>query len=163
MSSSFQLIFNGLMDDHQPDIFNPPATELDKSGGDYFVELLFGGLHRWDSLYFLHVAEHGYTYEKTIAFFPGFPLFARAGIPANTRLLYSIVLCRIRITVFCNDTFFSASHTLLRPLLAYLSLRHVLMISAFIVNACAFTLATWYLFRLGRLLIGKGKLSPLKI
>lgn len=68
------------MDDHQPDIFDPPATELDKSIMDQMVELFFGGLRRWDSIYFLHVAEHGYTYENTLAFFPGFPMLTRAGV-----------------------------------------------------------------------------------
>lgn len=69
------------MDDHQSDdIFNPPATEQDKSIMDHIVELLLGGFRRWDSIYFIHIAEHGYTYENTLAFFPALPMLTRAGM-----------------------------------------------------------------------------------
>lgn len=32
---------------------------------------------RWDALYFLHIAEHGYIYEQETAFFPLMPLMAK--------------------------------------------------------------------------------------
>ncbi|KAI8929928.1 GPI mannosyltransferase 2 [Entophlyctis helioformis] len=34
-------------------------------------------LMRWDAVYFLDIAENGYTFEQQFAFFPGLPLLAR--------------------------------------------------------------------------------------
>ena len=44
---------------------------------DQLVSYVFEGLRRWDAVYLTHVAEHGYTYENTLAFFPLYPLTLR--------------------------------------------------------------------------------------
>lgn len=40
-------------------------------------DLVFGTFARWDSVWFLHIAEHGYDSEQITAFFPLYPLVVR--------------------------------------------------------------------------------------
>jgi phosphatidylinositol glycan class V len=44
---------------------------------------------RWDALYFLHIAEHGYVYEQETAFFPVMPLLSRLLTNTGQLLSYS--------------------------------------------------------------------------
>jgi len=38
------------------------------------TDLLFGTFAQWDSVWFLHIAEHGYDSKQITAFFPLYPL-----------------------------------------------------------------------------------------
>lgn len=39
---------------------------------------MFGGLAKWDGLFFIQIAHEGYLYEKNHAFFPFLPLAIRS-------------------------------------------------------------------------------------
>jgi len=52
------------------------ATPL--SAADALVLRAAGHLANWDGVYFLHIAQRGYTSEQFHAFFPGLPLAIRA-------------------------------------------------------------------------------------
>ena len=70
-----QCLSNHLFEDHNAeDVFRAPMDPLKKRKCDTIVEMLLGGFRRWDAEYFLHISEHGYSYENTLAFFPLYPL-----------------------------------------------------------------------------------------
>lgn len=70
-----QFVFNHLIPDHNAGVFQSPYDKTKVSFGDALIEFLFGGFRRWDAQYYLHIAEHGYTYENTLAFYPLYPIF----------------------------------------------------------------------------------------
>ncbi|XP_046745887.1 GPI mannosyltransferase 2 [Diprion similis] len=75
---SLQFIFNQLLPDHDAKVFvSPVDPEMKISIYDSLVEYLFGGFLRWDAQYFIHIAKYGYTYEKTMAFYPLYPMSIR--------------------------------------------------------------------------------------
>jgi phosphatidylinositol glycan class V len=70
-----QICSNHLIEDHDAGVFRSPQDPLLKPKKcDKIVDFLLDGLRRWDAEYFLHISEHGYTYENTLAFFPLYPL-----------------------------------------------------------------------------------------
>lgn len=80
---------------------------------DYLIHLVFGGLVRWDSHYFLYISQYGYTKENTLAFFPLFPMAVQLtagffGLVVNTIgfpvVSYASML--LLSAVFINFVFF---------------------------------------------------------
>lgn len=111
-----QCISNHLIEDHSAeDVFRTPMDPLKKKKCDTIVDLLLGGFRRWDSEYFLHISEHGYTYENTLAFFPLYPLcikMLRYGL-INVTPFLSVRALSLLIGVTLNVIFFvKAANTL---------------------------------------------------
>jgi GPI mannosyltransferase 2 len=100
--SSIKFIANSVIPDHNANVFNPPLWSLNNASWfDTSIDKFFSGLRRWDAIYFLHIARFGYTYENSLAFFPGYPLlcvrpltylFRLFLIESNAYLLSSIVI-----------------------------------------------------------------------
>jgi len=105
-------------------VFNPPST-VEPNTIDHAIDIALGGFRRWDAVYFLHIAEHGYTYENTLAFFPLFPLMVR-----------------------------TLANSALYPLQFCMSYASVLLISAVSVNITCFVLSAVTLYELGRTVLG---------
>lgn len=108
--SVIQVVSNALIPDHDAEVFNPFIEEdAPVNFADSLVDILFAGLRRWDAVYFLHIAEHGYTYENCLAFFPLFPLTVRTVantllFPLHYVLSYSrlLLLTAVFINLFCS-------------------------------------------------------------
>ncbi|XP_055349880.1 GPI mannosyltransferase 2-like [Paramacrobiotus metropolitanus] len=122
-----QIVSNNLIPDHEPDVFNPPST-ANSTIGDDFVERLFGGFRRWDAIYFLFIAEHGYPYQNCLAFFPLYPLLVRISASVVSVLTFGVI-----------------------------NLRSVLLISGFVLNNVCFVLAVESLYNWCRI-VDKGRL-----
>ncbi|KAI7871482.1 GPI mannosyltransferase 2 [Spinellus fusiger] len=89
-----------------------------------FVQRCLTALLRWDALYFLHIAEHGYVYEQEYAFFPMMPVAAR----------------------LLSDTLLSPLHNALG------NIKYTLILGGAIVSNVSFVLAAGALYKLGRTL-----------
>nr|XP_023663338.1 GPI mannosyltransferase 2 [Paramormyrops kingsleyae] len=126
-----QAVFNAVIPDHTADAFSPPRLE-DPLLLDSLVEMLFGGLSRWDAEHFLFIAERGYLYEHNFAFFPLFPVTLRtlAGI-------------------------------LLWPLAGILTARGRLLLAVVLANFVFSVIAAVALYRLGCLVLGERRLALL--
>ncbi|XP_072938089.1 GPI mannosyltransferase 2 [Epargyreus clarus] len=75
---TLQAVCNIVIPDHDANVFISPADPaLRRTRADVVVDKILGGMKRWDSQYFLHIAQYGYTYENCLAFFPLFPLIVR--------------------------------------------------------------------------------------
>lgn len=105
-----QCISNHLLDDHSAeDVFRAPVDPLQKKKCDTIVEMLLGGFRRWDAEYFLHVSEHGYTYEPSLAFFPLYPLCIKVLRYAviNVTPFLSVRALSLLIAITINVLFFA--------------------------------------------------------
>ena len=70
-----QAFFN-LIPDHNADAFKPTFNRTSGFANNIIATTL-DGFHKWDSKYFLYIAENGYPLEKFFAFFPLYPLLVR--------------------------------------------------------------------------------------
>lgn len=105
-----QCFSNHLLNDHAAeDVFRAPVDPLRKKKYDTIVELLLGGFRRWDAEYFLHIAEHGYTYENSLPFFPLYPLCIKLIRFAviNVTPFWSVRALSLLIGIIINVIFFA--------------------------------------------------------
>lgn len=106
-----QCFSNHLLDDHAAeDVFRAPVDPLQRTKKcDSIVEFLLGGFRRWDAEYFLHIAEHGYTYENILAFFPLYPLCTKLIRFAviNVTPFLSVRSLSLLIGIIINIVFFA--------------------------------------------------------
>ncbi|KHJ88307.1 hypothetical protein OESDEN_11901, partial [Oesophagostomum dentatum] len=71
-----QLLFNSW--DFSTDAFKGvPIDEDEFSCFDHFVHRIFAGFKRWDAVHMLHIAQHEYVFENSLAFFPFYPMTIR--------------------------------------------------------------------------------------
>lgn len=56
-----------MIEDHKADAFDPPKSS--NAAVDFFLN----GFSNWDAKHFLHIAQHGYIFEQSGAFFPLYP------------------------------------------------------------------------------------------
>ncbi|KAG0013485.1 hypothetical protein BGZ80_011050 [Entomortierella chlamydospora] len=99
-----------------------PSQQLFKS--------IFGVFLRWDSFYFVHIAEKGYVFEQEHAFFPL--------VPALMTLI---------------------SNTILAPLGAFLTYRQLLVLAGVLVANVSFIVASVQLYKLTNALFGREKFA----
>ncbi|KAL0268654.1 UNVERIFIED_CONTAM: hypothetical protein PYX00_010504 [Menopon gallinae] len=136
-----QFLLNILIPDHDAGVFIKPS----KNNGtgsfvDYAVHYCLEGLSRWDAQYFLHIAQYGYTYENTLAFFPMFPLAIRELSAFLTYVCNNVIGC----FVYVNKL---------------ISFDNALLMSAVILNNFIFVKTVTVLFMLGTSVLKNEKLS----
>ena len=119
---TLQCVTNYILNDYDSsgEISLPAPRTLFNSSALYqtdhtisIAHVLFGGFHKWDSVYFDHIIVNGYKYEQMFAFFPGLPVAIRTivGIIAlfvpniqNSQLLVFFVIAIINCTCFVVNT-----------------------------------------------------------
>eukprot|EP00095_Tigriopus_kingsejongensis_P000183 snap_masked-scaffold487_size158652-processed-gene-0.30 protein:Tk00183 transcript:snap_masked-scaffold487_size158652-processed-gene-0.30-mRNA-1 annotation:"hypothetical protein DAPPUDRAFT_202746" len=129
------ILANILIPDHDAGVFQwtiTPSRNESTSWSDLVVDFLADGLTRWDGQYFLHIANNGYTYENTLAFFPLYPMCVRV---AAEVIYWAQVDYRL------------------------LHFSSALKLGAVAINVLFFTLATLALFELSRKVLKDEKLA----
>ena len=128
------MIFNHVIPDHlhsMRDVFW--HNRRTPQSYNYVVELFLGGFTRWDSEYFLHIAEYGYQYEQCLAFFPLYP--------------FSVAIV----------------HKLFLYPLPLLYSKDAIIVSAVMINIAAFVLAGVMLYNLTDEIFHRSSLSHITI
>lgn len=104
-----QFISNNVIRDHAAEAFiSPKPQDFNENFLESFLNFFFGGFRRWDAEYFLHIAEYGYTYEHTLAFYPLFPgILNILGRVFHMCMPYVSLRCTLLITgIVLNFYFF---------------------------------------------------------
>ena len=70
-------LFANISAPHDSSAMLDPSITAAPSPVDQIVQRVLSPLGHWDGVFFLHLAQHGYTYEMFHAFFPGLPLAMR--------------------------------------------------------------------------------------
>lgn len=115
-----QFISNMLMTDHEAGVFLSPKPPVNKSICNTVINYGLGGFRRWDAEYFLHIAEFGYTYENTLAFYPLYPFTVRYATEALEKVIPWAQCSRrgllLFVSVLLNVVFFALAARALRLL-----------------------------------------------
>ncbi|KAK6021790.1 hypothetical protein OSTOST_12532, partial [Ostertagia ostertagi] len=71
-----QLLFNSW--DFSTDAFKGvPVENEELTRLDLIIQRALAGFKRWDAVYMLHIAQHEYVFENSLAFFPFYPMTIR--------------------------------------------------------------------------------------
>ena len=69
-----QVITNLLIPDHVGSMDDVGMRVHRHPDHDWITETLLGGFDNWDSEYYIYIAQHGYTFLQSMAFFPLYPM-----------------------------------------------------------------------------------------
>ena len=83
---------------------------------NYLIEAILGGYTRWDSEYFLHIAEHGYQYEQCLAFFPLYPSIVHI---SHKLLLYTVPVLSSKDAILVSAVAINIGAFIMTGLLLY--------------------------------------------
>ncbi|XP_068622486.1 GPI mannosyltransferase 2 [Battus philenor] len=121
-----QAISNAIIPDHDAGVFiSPEDPSLRKTTADIVIDKVLGGMKRWDSQYYIHIAQYGYTYENCLAFFPLYSLIIRylaymfssilgSLLNFHSLLLLSATIINILFFIKSADVLYSLSLRVLR-------------------------------------------------
>lgn len=98
---------------------------------------LFDAFAQWDSVWFLHIARHGYDSDETTAFFPLYPIVVRGA----SEVLRSDVAAAVLVSLASGAVAVVVLHRLARPLLGELGARDAVLLVALYPIAFVFTAA----------------------
>ena len=101
-----QILATKLINEHNADAFKLNLFQ-NKGGLNNWIKFGFSGFTKWDSMYFLSIAQNGYNFDQTLAFFPLFPAIIKyCAYILTLQTQYSILLL---LGVVLNQIFFVLS------------------------------------------------------
>ncbi|XP_008488025.1 GPI mannosyltransferase 2 [Diaphorina citri] len=122
-----QWILNNFIPDHTPDgVFQKIQIIEPQSPTDVVIDTILSPFVRWDAVYFLHIAQFGYSYENTIAFFPLFP-----------KLVHCVAFVIYHVTFHSLNT------------------SSCFLLSAILINFICFSLSTLVIYKLALIVSNK--------